>query len=497
MAVNLTFSSRGARQAAKDMDALQKSAKKLPEGYIATAKEARELERAHKKMITAITTPQEKFNQKMKQLSKILAAHPGEYKKVERAAALYRKELKEAERGGKAAFGMEQIRNLAAIALGYVSIRTAINAVTGALRDFHQEQQTEVTKAIGSRQALGGLAQLAAGDPAKLRGLLTATKTTFAEGAFETQSEAARLTFELESAGALRERRFFSRLQTIDDAAQIAKSAGLIRQAFGAEEAGTFRDISGKGIAAAAPATGVTPSSILAGAARAGKFGQQLGLSDEEVLAATSMVAQITGSGEEAGTATRALFKSLTKQGFGGRGRGLSEILGGIEAKGETPQQLLKRFGRAEALQAFQIVQGGDFAGRLAAIGAAERGDLAGQAIRTALGAAEVREPRETIAARNLRALQLEQRQLAQQDFEQDLARQVIEARAGGGQLRGIGAALGETAVNLINEIAGPENLGYSGSEPAAPFDVIDYLRRTAESTEKAVNQNAPAGRAE
>lgn len=218
----------------------------------------------------------------------------------------------------KSLFSQESVENFSAFAGKISAVLAPLAAFSSAIEEGNNILRGYGGKAISAAKSAGGLSQLAGGDPAKLQALVEASKQSFREGGFETLDEANRLTFELESGGILRDRPFLSKLQaaSVDDAAQVAKSTSLVAAAFGRKEAGYTEQLVSKGLAAAGPAPGANLGDIMQGVAASAAAAKPLGLSDEEVFALVSRIAEVTGSGTEAGTRAEALFRSLARQGF-------------------------------------------------------------------------------------------------------------------------------------------------------------------------------------
>lgn len=332
--------------------------------------------------------------------------------------------LKEVGRSGKGAFGSGAVSTLAKYTVGLFSVQKAASLVLGTLQDIREERSQAGNTIIEASQAMGGLAQLAGGDAKKMRLLTNASKATFAEGAFKTLDESAQLTFQLESAGALGSRGFFSQFQGIDDSAKIVKAAGLIRSTLGAKEAGGFIDITSKGMAAAAPATDVSPSDVLSGASRAGVSASALGVGFDELLAATSITSQATGNGDEAGTRVNALLRALTRQGFAEshKGQSLGEMLKSVDSQGMDQQELIKFFGRAEAAQAFGLLKDtGLLKQRQNSIVSAGKNNAAQKAIATAMGNKSISQARFSRGAENTEVLGLEREGMISKRLDQKL----------------------------------------------------------------------------
>ena len=138
----------------------------------------------------------------------------------------------------------------------------------------------------------------------------------------------------MESAGRLSDRKFFSRLSAVDDSATLAKSAGLIATGFeGGDDVGSSKDIISKVIAGALPATGVSPSQVAEGVAVSAANAKAFDFEDEELIGAVSRVAQVTGSGEQAGTRVRRLLAALARKGLADdlKGQGLDAVISNVQ----------------------------------------------------------------------------------------------------------------------------------------------------------------------
>lgn len=394
----------------------------------------------------------------------------------------------------------------------------------GTLRDIRQEQEALANKSAGETLGAGALVQLAGGDQAKRDALMAAADATFGEGFIRDRSAAYGLTFELGSANLLNERRFFSQLSAIDDASQLAKSYGLIRQAFsGGDAIGSAQSVVGKAIAGALPAVGVSPSQIAEGVALASAPARAFQLTDEEMFAAVSRVAELTGSGSEAGTAVGSILSSLTQRGYADRlkGQGLAAVIAEIEAMGLDEKGAIDEFGDKNAYKAFSVLRDqAAFGRRVAEIQAAEASNLAQQTVNNALGSERIG------AGVSLRAGQA-QDELSQDAIAQNRARAEGAAaratadrrRSGSSEINNritqwaeatqrfffgdSAAADSDRQASSLRESARGAGLG-SSAETMTPLELIAYalnreaemsrqlLDATKEQTE-AVKKNSPA----
>jgi hypothetical protein len=285
------------------------------------------------------------------------------------------------------------LSGLQSMVTGWVGVQAIVQAVIGSLKEAGRVMDAAAEKSKLYAQAGGQLAQLAIGakDPkAEMTRLQAAVNQAYAVGTFQNRQQAEGMVFQLASQGALAETNFFARLGKIDDPTALAIKAAALRQAMGTKETGSLRGVVSKAMAGAATAPGVGASDILGGAVGGASYAKMLGLSDEDLLAAVSLLAQKTGSGEAAGSQVSALLKAFVKKEV--KGRNLQEMISTLAAKKMAPEDLMKFLGnRGEAAAAFTTLSGTDVAGRSAAIGrSAEFGGIAEQAIGLAEGADEL-----------------------------------------------------------------------------------------------------------
>lgn len=306
-----------------------------------------------------------------------------------KAAERLQRRLDRVHDSGKRSFGSEAIMSLTQYAAGFFSIGAAAAALLSTLTKIRDVQREAAAAQEANVPARAKLVQLAGGDAAKRKQLNAAADAIFREGFVDSRDAAQALTFELESAGRLGDRAFFSRLALIDDAPALAKSAGLIAAGFqGGDSVGSSQDIVSKAIAGALPATGVSPVDIAEGSATAAASAKSFGLTDEELIAGVSRIAQTTGSGSEAGTRMRRLLSALARQGVADKmsGQGLQAIIGSVSGQNMSTEELTKYLGSVEAVQAYDILRdSAGFGQRLSEIQAAQSGNLAGQTIENAL----------------------------------------------------------------------------------------------------------------
>ncbi len=255
-------------------------------------------------------------------------------------------------------FGTSALGKLTAFAGGFLTIGAGIAGATAALRAFDTESDRIAQKQIAAEIGLKQLAQLSGGDPEIFAALKAKAIKTFEEGGARTVEEAAGVQFALESASAADQRKLVSDLFGITgvgtDTIDLVQSAAALQEALGEEETGSVRDIFSKGFAISEISPSTVPELIEA-AAQAGVASKTLGISDEEILAATAIISKPAGGAAIAGTQLNQLLNTLIKKGEF-EDKTLAESIAAIEEKGLSDADLVKFFGRQEAFKAFGIL---------------------------------------------------------------------------------------------------------------------------------------------
>lgn len=264
------------------------------------------------------------------------------------------KRTRESGRQAQQSFGSQASSAIASYAAQFVSLTAVIGAATQALRYHEQIKNQSAQKQLAASAGLAELAQLA-NTPQQLQSLINESREAFGQGIGATVDQAANLVFSLESAGIQGEdRQLFKDLgaaNVVADPALFARSQKTLMDAMGTEETGSFTDISSKAFAASA-ASPSTADELLGAAAGSGGQASRLGISDEQVLAATAVLASPAGGAAEGGTQLQALLTVLEKKG-GFEGLTIGQSVQRIDEMGLQGEELVKFFGRKEGLAAF------------------------------------------------------------------------------------------------------------------------------------------------
>lgn len=288
------------------------------------------------------------------------------------------------KRGNDEGFGSKAMGQLTSYIGGFVSLGAAIGAVVKSFQAMNRVREEGAQKIRESEMGMAQLTQLAMGDPVKLQGLIRGAKDIYRGGGAATLDQASRTMFALESAGAggLQERDLFSKLFGIIKQPDVmARAATTLLTSMGPKETGGLRAIMSKGFAASqfAPATA---EEMLEASSRGSGLAGMLGMRDESVLAAVSLLSQATGSAEQGGTQFASLLTAMVKKG-GYKGMSLPQAVRQIQGMGMADEELVKYLGRKEALRGFTTLTGNlpELEKRMGAIGAAQEGDLLGDLI--------------------------------------------------------------------------------------------------------------------
>jgi len=326
-------------------------------------------------------TAQERYNSKLRELRTLLRAGMITQQDYSRAAGRARRELEGVEAAGEKAFGADALSKVGQFAASFASVTVAIGGITTALREMEQVRREAGQRLAQSRIDIGSLAQLAR-TPEEMQKLVQMAQRVRASGGAASDAEAAQLVFSLVSAGAKGQVDLFSQMGAtglLPEPAKMAKASKTLLTSMGEAETGGMRAIVSKafGASAASPARA---EELLEAASRAAGSAKALGLTDEELLAATALTATSTGSAEMGGTQVAALLKSIEKQRGEIGGESLQAMVASIDAKQLGGEELFKFFGRQEAVQAYRVLRdnAGQLQEQIAAVQQAEQQDLTG-----------------------------------------------------------------------------------------------------------------------
>lgn len=367
-------------------EVIDKYKKMLREARNTSRKGRTELERFAAATTKINRTPAERYKQTIDKLQQALRAGHITQETYNRAVKRAKHEMRGAGDQQENTFGSAARRKVMLWATGIGAAVFSISRIAELLRKVNAESDRLAQKGRESEGGLGELAQLAE-NQAQFRRLVQQARETFRRGGTDTLGEAAQLVFSLESAGAAEERELFTQLgatKLVGQPAEFARAAATLVESIGGEETGTFRQIVSKAFGASK----FSPSradELLIAAARGGTSARALGMSDEELLAATAQLATARGTAAEGGTAVAALLKSLDKMGTFG-GKGLEQSVAEISGMNLNAAELFELLGRQEAVQGFRVLEAdpAKFREILAGVRQAQQQDVVGQKLRLA-----------------------------------------------------------------------------------------------------------------
>lgn len=383
----LEGSAAGAVNAVGEVDKKLGSAEKSAEKLTAASKRVEESLQRQAQRIKELVDPQERYNRKVQELDGHLRSQRLTQEQVTAATAKYRAEQDAAAGPGPAA-------RIMMMAASYLSVQQAISLGTQALRENAAEREKAAQQAIRSRAGLGSLSQLAANEgntPAERRAanarLIAEARGMVAKGAAVDENEAGALLFQLAGAGLNeRDRGFAANIRaagTLTNVGGAAEAYSALKTSLGESEVGTFREFMSKSLKAAGPAPGSFEQLPIA-AAQSGGSAKALGVSDEFLLAATTILGKSSGSIEEGGTQLAAFLRQTEKSGMRGiEGVGGMALIDRIASLPESKQGLGGVLGdRSEAVQAFRTLRDNraELQALMAGVSAAQGSDLAGEA---------------------------------------------------------------------------------------------------------------------
>ena len=257
------------------------------------------------------------------------------------------------------------------VAAAWAAVGATVINVLNQVRQASEEAGQALKSAAPSR---GTLAQLALDDPEKYKELTAQAESLRARGVVRSLEEANQFVFAMQSAGAGNEIETFARAKRVglmqDPSSMIASAAG-IRESFG-QQGGSFQDLINRSLVASASSP-AKAEELLRGAGKAGVAARQQGITVDELLAATSIMATAKGTADEGGSRLNALLSALSvtepqldRRGRvrrdspiqeSLRGRSLADIAGDEKLGAMTPAQLQKVLGSREAVEAFGVLR--------------------------------------------------------------------------------------------------------------------------------------------
>jgi len=290
-----------------------------------------------------------------------------------RAAASSGKASRKAGKGAQSAYSemgdaLESVAlKFGPLAVGAAAMTAGYRTALDVLKSINAETDRLAQKQASASGGLRQLAQLGGGDPGKVRELTAQSREFLAAGGAGDLDQAAATIFQLESASinTAENRAIFAKLGgVVGDPAGFAKSARTLQASVGEEETGGIPGILSKAMAASAESP-APADALLKAAALSGAFAGNLGISDEELLAATAISAEKAGGAAAGGRNVKGFLKAIAldpEAARAARDGGIAGAIQNIQARELSGQVAFgKVFGtRAESFQGFTQLAAGE-----------------------------------------------------------------------------------------------------------------------------------------
>lgn len=495
-----TFTLKGSGSGAvKAVQDLQKALAEVDKSADAATKSNAQLERAAKR-VGEQADPQRKYNRQMAELATLVDKGKVSMVDAERVATKYGDRLERAGQSGDRAFGASMQANLASTITQLASAAAIVGTIRQTFGEIAAAREAAAQNVVASVAGFGELAQISPDQETADR-LVAFGRRLISQGVVKPGDEglAASIAFQLDSAQLSESDKEFilqvgrSKFVRPESLAQFGGSIGQLQAAFGIGETGDARALANKAVAAASP-TKATAQQIAESVAKLAPGALALGYGDEEAFAAESEVARVYGSASEAETRVRALLAAIDRQGVNaGSFAGTISAVQSRVAGGESLRNILG--GSQEAIDAFRILARSDFAQSVAGIDEAQRDDVVGRragfiandpnlraAIRRQVAEGQLESVNQGYAEQEnlLASIRAEQRARLGNGFAATVRDYLAYAPSN---------VLGTEEARIEAEFRQESQRRAAGDSPqlsdALFNDLRDYMRRTAEATER------------
>lgn len=491
MSAKLTLEGSGAG-AVRAISDLNKAIEKTEKGLTLTAREAKKLENAAGSVVKANEQPLERYNRRVAETAKLVAAGKLSHDEAAKAVQRYGIQLDNAGKAKERAFGGAALSQLMSYATGMFSIGSAIAVVTKAFNEAQAAKEAAGARTVGGTDSAGELAQLFTSEE-EYKAAVAEARSYITSGIFkpDQQKEAFKYTFALRSAGYdEEERNYLARVGQSKNVApesllQYAASLKKVQDIFGKAETGSISDIANK-VIQTSTFTQSNASQVALAATKFGASGRALGISDEASFAALAAIEKSSKDIDTASTQLDALYAATSKKGL--KGRTIPDILAEISAAEQGGANLYKLLGRKEAVAAYRALTTAEGAAvnadALGKISTAAERDIVG--IQMGLPKTDPRIRASMLAGEAQgRLASTEEEQYAERELLVNMVRAAMKEHvtkldgAFAASLTDWGVTF-KTSRGFLERSQGAEWL--TEEQNAA---IVDYLRRTAESTER------------
>lgn len=336
-------------EAYKKMGAESKKAGKESEKAAKDAEKAqavanRELEKFAKATKDINRTPLEKYADQMLRLNQALKAGRIDQETFNRAASGAKKEFDAAGKSANVTFGSAMVAKVGTLGTAITALAPAVDIFKNAMTEAFKEADEAANRLRGDAPGLSELSQLA-NTPEELATMEAGAKRIYLSGATKSLGEAGQLEYTINSASMAKWRDEIAELQasgTVLNMESMVKGAGALEASMGEKETGGFIRLVSKAFGAGADSP-ARAEEILLSASKIAAPAKEIGLSDEDVLAAIATYSKEVGTSEEAGTGLKALFAGIAKSEIPKQTslKGYVGYLSGLEKKGEDLRAIL------------------------------------------------------------------------------------------------------------------------------------------------------------
>ncbi len=217
---------------------------------------------------------------------------------------------------GSAADGA--VKDIAKMALQYVSVGAAVAAVTKLIQVQNEERKRGLEIGKQAENALGKLIQLGGGDVTRTKQLIENAKRISTRGGVSLE-RGANLEFVLGSLGLGAERDLFTDFFGIADPEQLASGVATLQKGLGVKETGGAKQVLSKLLRAAAVSK-ATVSQFAPAASQVAASARAAGIGDEELLATLAEISKPAKTIDIAATQLDAFLNVLIKKSITGKG---------------------------------------------------------------------------------------------------------------------------------------------------------------------------------
>jgi hypothetical protein len=301
-------------------------------------------------------TAQENYNKQLDNLSTLLRHNKIDQDTYNRAVRQAKEAFDDAGDAGKRTFGdafnARVASNITALG-GMLSITQLIRETFSGAR----EEADRIGDTLDLRFLTRGQIAQVAGTEAEFREMSALSESLLARGAATSIVESDKIVLALKAANQLSEADVFgdiARVGLVDELEGLVKAVNFMKQNFGEAESGGARAMLSKAFAAGGPST-FESIELLKEAAQVSGGAQKAGLSDEELLAALTVLAESATSPELAKTLLRNVFAAGAKKDI--KSTGLADLIGQFQGQMQADRQTSAQyFGDIRTIEGFDLL---------------------------------------------------------------------------------------------------------------------------------------------